>query len=328
MRIWYDACTGKHVRYGAAIAAKLRGFGHDFILTTREHPDTVALARLLKEEFTVFGKYNPQSLADRLEESLNRQLQFCGILRKNPPDYAISHGSIDLCRVSFGLGVPTISTADSPHATAANRLALPLVKHLVISKAFPKEVYEVYGVRNIIQYDGVDEAAWIKGHNPAQLQYDSPLIVVREAETKAAYSESVKDVTLQIAEKLTDLGNVIFISRYDRTSRRGLIIPRQLVDTASLTAHADLVVGVGGTMAREASLQGTPTLVMPLYGRFHTNEYLARKGFPIYTCTPKKAVDMARKYLSAKVDVESKLRELENPVDIIRRLVETKGDPN
>jgi len=56
MRIWYDACTGKHVRYGVAIAKRLREMGHEVVLTTRKHPDTVPLAKFLNEDFIVVGR--------------------------------------------------------------------------------------------------------------------------------------------------------------------------------------------------------------------------------------------------------------------------------
>jgi predicted glycosyltransferase len=56
MRIWYDACAGKHVRYGVAIAKRLRELGHEVVLTTRQHPDNIPLARFLKEDFIVVGK--------------------------------------------------------------------------------------------------------------------------------------------------------------------------------------------------------------------------------------------------------------------------------
>ena len=46
MRVWYDACTGKHMRYGSALAKRLRSRGYEVVLTTREHPDTVGVAKL------------------------------------------------------------------------------------------------------------------------------------------------------------------------------------------------------------------------------------------------------------------------------------------
>jgi predicted glycosyltransferase len=322
MRIWYDACTGKHIRYGVAVARRLRSLGHEVTLTTRDHPDTIPLARFLKEQILVVGKYDPKFLASRLRESLKRQLRLLEMFEKNPPDYGVSHGSIDLCRVAFGLAVPSISTADSPHATAANKLGLPLVNHLVISKAFPKRLYQKYGVQNIIQFEGVDEVAWVSGYRPVKLEYEKPLIVVRQAETKAAYAQGKRDITLEIAQKLTKLGTVVFIPRYQRRKQKGMIIPQGFVDTISLAAHADLVVGVGGTLAREAALQGTPSLVIQLFGRSHTNDYLAEKGFPIVTSTAQRALFNAEKHLGAKKNVKDLLKALENPLGTIEKLIE------
>jgi uncharacterized protein len=42
----------------------------------------------------------------------------------------------------------------------------------------------------------------------------------------------------------------------------GVIVPERAVDGRSLLAHADVLVGAGGTMNREAALLGTPTYTM------------------------------------------------------------------
>jgi predicted glycosyltransferase len=76
MRLWYDACTGKQVRYGAAIGQQLRKAGHEFIFTTREHPDTIPLAKILNVKPIVVGKYNHSTLFSRLEESAQREAKF------------------------------------------------------------------------------------------------------------------------------------------------------------------------------------------------------------------------------------------------------------
>ncbi len=84
MRIWYDALTGKHVRYAVAVAERLRRKGHEITLTTRKHPDTLPLADYLNESFVAVGKFNPKSLLTRLTEGTRRQLKFCQNLRKEP----------------------------------------------------------------------------------------------------------------------------------------------------------------------------------------------------------------------------------------------------
>jgi len=322
VRIWYDACTGKHVRYAVAVAQRFRRRGHEVILTTRKHPDTLELAKLLNENFIVVGKYGLGSLPRKLMESTRRQLGFCRMFEKNPPDIGISHGSIELCRVAFGMGFPSICTNDTPHAEAVKRLTTPLTDCLIISKAIPKSHFEGYGAKRIVQFDGVDEVAWMKDFKPKMEQkYERPLIVVRQLQTMASYAKGKSDTTMVLAKKLTALGNVVFLSRYSRRPKKRMIIPTELVDTVNLAAQADLVVSAGGTIAREAALQGTPSIVISTIDRFHVNDYLEKKGFPIFTLSDiQQTLKYAEKNLGQKSNVKSLLEKLENPVDVIEKI--------
>jgi len=322
MKVWCDACTGKHVRYGVAIARHLRRLGHKVVLTTRKHPDTLALAKLLGEPFIVVGEYDPSSRFSRLRESVKRHLEFCEMFGENAPNVAISHGSVELCRTAFGLGVPIISTYDTPHAEAVNKLTIPLVDFVVVSKAIPKRYVLEYGIKNVFQFEGVDEVAWIKDFKPTtEYDYGKPLIVVRQFEAKAAYAEGKIDITEELARKMASLGKVVFLPRYDRHPRKGLIVPKSFVDSASLAAQADLVVGVGGTLLREAALQGTPAIAVSIMKRIHVNDYLARKGFPLFTVKPSKALTHARKLLGKKRDVKDLLGNLESPLNVIAEII-------
>ena len=322
VRIWYDTCTGKQVRYGAAIAKRLRKSGHEVIFTTREHPDTLALARIVGENPIVVGKYRPASLFSRLEESANRVLKFSRMFKGNPPDIAISHQSVELCRTAFGLGIPIILTADTPHATAVNKLTLPLATTLVVSEALPKRFLRKYCPPRIIRFKGVDEVAWIKDLKPPKAsELKKPLIVVRALEAKAAYALETADPTLEIARKLEVLGNVLFLKRYNATGKDAFSGKEELVDSARIIANADLVVSAGGTIAREAALQGVPSIVISELGRTYVNTYLARKGFPIFMSDAQKALNLAKRHLGKKVDVAAKLAQFDNPVDTIEKAV-------
>jgi len=322
MKIWYDAGTGKHIRYGIAIAKRLRKLGHEVILTTRRHPDTLSLAKFLGEQPIVVGKYAPASKTVKLKESLKRQLLLFRMFEKNPPNLAIMHVSIECARIAFGLGIPLISTFDTPHAEAQSRLTVPLASVIVASKAIPAQLIHRYGAKRIIQFDGVDEVAWMKNFRvKMKFDFKRPIIVVRQMEVKAAYAEKVSDITEKIAKKLTSLGTVIFLPRYDKKTRKGLVIPKGFMDSASLAAQADLVVSVGGTISREAALAGTPSIVIKLFDGMYVNEYLARKGFPIFIIEPQQVMRYAEKYLGRKWNVESLVDSLENPVDVIENVI-------
>jgi hypothetical protein len=301
--------------------------GYQLVLTTREHPDTVAVANILGEKFRVVGRYGPTSLFTKLQESVKRELLFCEMFKEDVPDLAISHQSIDACRVAFGLGVPIISTADAPHAEAANKLTLNLMNVLITSKAIPRRFYRDYGVRRILQFDGVDEVAWVKGYKPKLDigEYGKPLVVVRQTETGASYAHGERDITEDIARKLTSLGQVVFLPRYNRRSRKELVVPQQFVDTVSLAAKADLVVSVGGTIAREAALQGTPSIVIPMLMKpkfYYTNNYLSKLGFPLFMVDLSETLKYSKKYVGLKQDVKEMLNKLENPIDTIQKVIE------
>jgi len=314
VRIWYDACTGKHMRYGAAIAKRLRKSGHEVIFTTREHPDTLALAGILGEKPTVVGKYQPSTLSSRLEESANRIIQFSKMFKDEPPDIAIAHQSVELCRTAFGLGIPIVLTADTPHARAVNKLTIPFADTLVVSEALPKRFLKKYCPDNIIRFKGVDETAWIKDLKPPKKSdFKKPLIVVREFETKAAYALGTSDCTLEIARKLEALGNVLLLKRYNVAGKK------EFVDSVKMAANADLVVSAGGTIAREAALQGVPSIVISKLGWTYVNTYLARKGFPIFMSNAQEILKLAEAHLGKRVDVTAKLAQFDNPVDIIEK---------
>ena len=309
------------MRYGHAIAQRLRKHGHHVILTTREHPDTINVMKMLGEQAEIVGKYDPASLATRLGASIERELQFYEKFKDDKPQVAISHGSVELCRIAFGLGVQSICTGDTTYVKA-NRLIVPLADTLIISKAIPKKVYRKYGTQKIVQFDGVDEVAWVcpfKGKKSER--YEHPLIVVRQSEFKASYMKET-DPTVEMAKKLTSLGNVLLLPRYKKEKYEGLTVPRKFVDSLSLVREADLVISVGGTIGREAALQGTPSMVVPVLGWSYVNDYVSRKGFPLFKAETSDVLKYAKKYLGRHVDVSGLFAELENPVDVIEKIIE------
>jgi predicted glycosyltransferase len=322
MRVWYDACTGKHMRYGSALVRRLRTRRHELVLTTREHPDTLGVANVVGEKPIIVGKYDPASLYSRLEASASRMLGFSKLFRDRLPDMAVAHQSVELCRTAFGFSVPITLTADTPHAVAVNKLTVPLANTLVISKAIPKQFFRRYGACNIVRFDGVDEVAWIKGFKPMKgFDFKQPLIVVRQMETRASYALGGDDVTLRLAEKLSRFGSVLFLSRYVKSERKGLIVMKGFVDSASAVAHADLVVSIGGTISREAALQGVPSIAVSEISRTYVNRFLVRKGFPLFLVDSSKAIQCAKKYLGRRFDVADELEKLTNPVDVLEKVI-------
>ena len=186
----------------------------------------------------------------------------------------------------------------------------------------PKSFTKNYCAKNVVSFKGVDEVAWIKDFKPTKIAgLKKPLIVVRQIETKAAYAQGKQDHAKTLAEKLADLGNVHLIERYnDEGNAFG--VKEGFVDSANLVANADLVVSYGGTIAREAALQGVPSIAISDMAKTYVNTYLAKKGFPLFITTEQRVLGYAKKYLGKRFDVKEKLAELENPVEVIEKVVE------
>lgn len=321
MKIWYDACTGKQVRYAVAIAKRLRKSGHEFIFTTREHPDTVSLAKILGEKPIVVGKYNPSTLTSRLEESAERVIEFAKIFKKTQPDIAIAHQSVELCRTSFGLGIPIILTADTPYAHAVNKLSIPFADTVVVSEALPKRFTKNYCANKVVTFKGVDEVAWVKDFKPKKITgLKKPLIVLRQIENKAAYAQNKKDLVKTITENLQKIGNVYLIERYNERGEP-FGVKKDFTDSLSLVANADLVVSYGGTIAREAALMGIPSIAISDMAKTYVNRYLAQKEFPLFITNEQRLHDYAKKYLGKRFNTANKLSQLENPLDTIEKTV-------
>ncbi|MDW8023651.1 MAG: hypothetical protein RMJ15_07955 [Nitrososphaerota archaeon] len=75
--------------------------------------------------------------------------------------------------------------------------------------------------------------------------FERSLIVVREVEERAAYMK-INFSFVSLAKELTRLGSAVFLPRCCRRAIKGLIVPKDFVDSASLVAQADLFVGAVG----------------------------------------------------------------------------------
>jgi predicted glycosyltransferase len=148
-------------------------------------------------------------------------------------------------------------------------------------------------------------------------------------ESKASYALGKVDFTEKLANKLGKLGKIFFLPRYGAGKDKGPLTSKSFIDTADLVGSADLVVGVGGTIGREAALQGIPSIVVSartreLRGRTYVNEFLSKKGFPLFIRPVTDVLATAKKHIGTKWNVRKEILQLENPALLIERIVQKK----
>jgi predicted glycosyltransferase len=352
MTFWLDIMTPKQVWLFESIRKNLETKGHKTVITTRIHDVVVDLLKSKGIPHFVAGKYGGETLEGKLRASAERILELIDYISplSKEIDFSMHFSSPEAARVAFGLGIKAICLNDTPHSTAVCRLTFPFSKHVVSPACIdPSKLIALGADRDgIVQYDGVDEAAWIPNLKPDQsvlktlkLSNLKPIVVIRPEEAKAAYLHEFKDISAlnfqaaplvrRILEEFVD-AQVVVMPRYEdqraaiiREFHGKVIMPRHVIDGPSLLAFSTLAVSGGGTMSWESSLLGVPSIShFPI--EMDVVRYLTAKGFPIYySKNMDEVIDHALSVLREpdkyRVDTRELTRNMESPIDAINQIL-------
>lgn len=274
MRVWVDLANSPHVPLLRPVVSRLRADGHEVVLTVRDHAQTLGLAQRSWTTFSVIGGMSP---ADRLAKGraiAGRAEALRRFARLRKPTVAFSHGSYAQLLAARLTGVPAVTMMDYEHQPA-NHLSFRLARNVIVPAVFPESALRRYGARHrhVMRYPGLKEELYLEDLQPngavldeLKLDPERVIVVLRPPPDGALYHRMTNDRFAEILQLAADREAVQAVvlprspeqaRRY--ASRRGVLLPERPVDGSSLLALADVVVGAGGTMSREAALLGTPT---------------------------------------------------------------------
>ena len=274
MRIWIDLSNSPHVRLFEPVVLAFRQRGWDVALTARDHAQTLGLARDRWANVVPVGGPSPAARGAKAKAILERARELTRFARAVQPDVAFSHGSYAQLLAARVAGVPAATMMDYEHQPA-NHVSFRLASRVIVPEAFPESSLRKQGARGakVARYKGFKEELYLADLEPdakvlddLSLDRDQLLAVFRPPPAGALYHRSVnerfddlleeaarrKDVQLVLLPRSNEQADV-----YRRVAR--VRIPDRVIDTCSLMAFADVVIGAGGTMNREAALLGTPT---------------------------------------------------------------------
>lgn len=294
MKVWIDIVNAPHVRFFKDIIEYLDNEGEEVFVTARKFGDVHRLLDLFGIEYTLVGKHGA-TLEDKLLRSTSRVFELSKLIAQEKPDVAVSKHSIELPRISFGLGIPSVYVLDNEHALAANKLTLPLCDQIILPRTIDVwRVLECGADPNaLLRFNGTCELNHLQNfqYNPQifqELDLDlekDKTILMRPEPALASYlqTDCRKSVLSPIVEALEAHANILVIPRFREQEEifeddGNVTIIHPPVDTFSLMKACDLVIGAGGTMNREAALLGTPVISCYPGKLLAVDSYYIKKG--------------------------------------------------
>ena len=277
MRIWIDLSNSPHPLLFAPIARRLEELGHEIGVTVRDNAQTVELALERWPDATIIGGQSPKSRAQKVEVMMARIPLLRRWARSFRADVALSHNSYAQIVAARVLGLRVVTAMDY-EGQPANHLAFRLADVILMPEALRHSAARKQGAtdRRTRFYPGFKEEIYLGDFEPdptvaASLGIESNgrrLVVARTPPSRAAYHQFGNPL---FGETIEALGNdpstqTVVLARHPEQREAlhaldlsNLFVPDCAIDSRSLIYQADLVVGAGGTMTREAALMGVPT---------------------------------------------------------------------
>jgi uncharacterized protein len=281
MKVWIDLANSPHVLLFAPIARRLESLGHEVIFTARDNAQTIELARERWGDVALIGGPSPAGRRAKGKAMLRRVRDLARWARVERPDVAVSHNSYGQIVAARALGIRTVTAMDFEHQPV-NHLAFRLADRVLLPSAVDRATVRRQGANPAKTrfYDGLKEEIYLGDFEPdgtvlrhlgkAALRR-GPLVVARTPPSRATYhrfGNPLFEDALRAISNQREVFCVVLVRHpeqrraIDEMARENVFVPERAVDTRSLMYEADLVLGAGGTMTREAALMGVPTFTV------------------------------------------------------------------
>jgi predicted glycosyltransferase len=278
MKVWIDLHNSPHPLLFAPIIRRLDAIGHEVLLTARDNAQTAELARLRWPGIRIVGGPSPTGRVGKavvVARRIDALRRWAAVAR---PDVALSHNSYAQIAAARMLTIPSVTAMDYEHQPA-NHLAFRLADQILIPAALPPSRVRWQGATSgkTSSYPGLKEEIYL-----GDFHYDPSvasligvdrartptLVVTRPPPSGASYHHFANPLYSETLKVLARQPSVCCVVLSRTAAQRealtslamaNFLFPQRALDARSLMYSADLVVGGGGTMTREAALLGVPT---------------------------------------------------------------------
>jgi uncharacterized protein len=297
VRAWIDLANSPHVPLFAPVIRRLEECGHQVVLTARDHAQTVELARSRFPRVEVIGGMSPRGRTGKAATMADRARRLARWARAERPDLALCHSSYGQLIAARALGIRSLNAMDFEYQPLNNlsfRLADRLLLPAVLSRSRVR--WQGASARKTRYYDGLKEELYLGDFEPdpdvpSRVGFDRGrwrvLVVARTPPSHAIYHRFGNPLFFDVLRRVGRCQDALCVVLARHPDERAavtelrlpnVVLPERAVDARSLMYAADVVLGGGGTMTREAALLGVPTYSLFVGKPPAVDLWLERKG--------------------------------------------------
>jgi predicted glycosyltransferase len=294
--IWIDLDNAPHVLLFEPLIAELQARGHDTLVTARDYGFTVEMLDQKGIDYDRVGRHSGKNPVRKVLGLAGRVAALMRWARGRKIDVAVSHGSRGIVVASSLLRIPSLTMYDYEFVSTG---IFRLSSRILLPELLSDEAVSNLGVARdrVNRYPGLKEEVYLGSFTPdpsikvdLNIPDDKVVVVVRPPATEAHYHQEISDRMLDaVLELLLKLDNVVGVI-VPRTQAQATTLLRTVknavnirlltsaVNGLNLMWNADLVVGAGGTMNREAALLGVPVYSAFMSKAGEIDKALSRQG--------------------------------------------------
>ncbi|NIA23501.1 MAG: DUF354 domain-containing protein [Proteobacteria bacterium] len=274
MKIWIDIDNAPHVLIMEPIIKELREAGHEVFVTARDYGQTIELLKIKNIDYKAVGRHPGKSKIKKISFLFFRMMELYFILFGKKIKVAFSHGSRSMVLPAKLHGIPVLIMYDYEYV--ADFLFREFGDKLIVPKLIVDKLIAKQDIKDkIISYDGLKEELYIWDHeydgnwaNGLCIDRSKILVVLRPPATMAHYHNPISEVIFYKIIENTKYRKDISVLLVPRTKEQvgeitkrirdmgNICVLEHAVDGISMLKDADVIIGGGGTMNREAALLG------------------------------------------------------------------------
>lgn len=258
------------------LAEELIGRGHQLLVTTRDHGQTRDLTLDAWPDARVIGGESPGARTEKARAIGQRVRRLYRYVSRRDVAVAVSLNSYAQIVAARFARIPSVTLMDYEYQPA-NHLSFRLAHRLAVPAVFPASRLRHYGGRRdrVARFDGFKEELYLDRTSQDGTtaafgdEATRTRAVFRPPAEGAMYHPTANrafDRLLEEAARREDVDAIVLPRLAAQRDRYGILpgvlVPDRTVDGLGVLRLADVFIGAGGTMSREAALLGVRAYTM------------------------------------------------------------------